>query len=129
MKKLSETFKELGIAFVFPIEIKNSNGRRTYYEGSQGFWFRYEYDADGNETYFENDDGYWRKREHDSNGRRTYYEDSDGYWCKQEYDDDGNETYYENSKGHKTGTPRSKSCDGKVVEIDGQKYELKLKSQ
>ena len=129
MKLLSETYKELGIAFTFPIEIRDTNGRRTYYESSHGYWRKREYDADGNETYFENDDGYWRKREHDADGNQTYYENSKGQWCKQEYDTNGKTTYFEDSKGYKTGTPRSKSCDGKVVEIDGQKYELKLKSQ
>jgi hypothetical protein len=56
----------------------------------------------------------------------TYYEDSDGNWCKREYDAKGNETYREDSKGYKKGTPRSaKTCDGKVVELDGIKYKLK----
>ena len=36
MKKLSETYKELGIAFTFPIEIKDANGELTYYENSEG---------------------------------------------------------------------------------------------
>tara|TARA_E500000318_G_scaffold54687_1_gene50930 strand:- start:141 stop:464 length:324 start_codon:yes stop_codon:yes gene_type:complete len=107
MKKLSETYKELGIAFVFPIEIRDTKGRSTYYESSRGFWNKREYDSNGNQTYFESDEGYWRKQEYDSNG---------------------NQTYYENSKGHKTGTPRSKSRDGQVLEIDGIKYELKLKN-
>ena len=125
MKPLSETYKELGIAFTFPVEIKNSKGRRTYYEGSDGRWFKKEYDSKGNLTYYEDSDGYWYRKEYDSKGNLTYYENSKGYWNKREYDDDGNETYYENSKGHKTGTPRSKSCAGKVVEIGGIKYELK----
>jgi len=43
-----------------------------------------------------------------------------------EYDSAGNETYSETSNGDKTGTPRSaKTCEGKVVEVDGVKYELK----
>jgi hypothetical protein len=32
MKKLSETYKEQGIDFKFPISIKNPEGRETYYE-------------------------------------------------------------------------------------------------
>ena len=107
MKPLSETFKELGIAFVFPIEIKGSEGKKTYFEDSDGYWSRSEYNSKGNETYFEDSKGYWSKREYDSNGKTTYYENSDGY---------------------KTGTPRSQTFDGKVVEIDGIKYELKLKN-
>ena len=106
MKKLSETYKELGIAFTFPIEINDDNGNETYCENSNGSWEKWEYDSNGNETYFEN---------------------SKGFWCKREYDSNGNVTYYEDSKGSKRGTPHSaKTCDGKVVEIDGLKYELKL---
>ena len=57
MKKVSETFKELGIDFTFPIEIKDANGNLTYYEDSDDYWEKSEYDARGNETYFENSDG------------------------------------------------------------------------
>jgi len=62
----------------------------------------------------------------DANDRITYYEDSDGYWHRYERDANGDETYYENSYGTKEGTPRSaKTCEGKVVEVDGIKYKLK----
>jgi len=84
MKPLSETYKEQGIAFTFPIEIKDANGKGTYYENIYGYWDRCERDAKGNETYFEN------------------------------------------SNGTKQGIPRSaKTCEGKVVEVDGIKYKLK----
>ena len=105
MKPLSETLTELGIAFSFPIVVK---------------------DANGNETYREKSNGYWRKYEYDANGYVTYFEDSDEFWYKREYDANGNETYFENSGGTKRGTPKSaKTCEGKVVEVDGIKYELK----
>ena len=105
MKKLSETLTELGIAFSYPIEINDSNGNETYCEESNGFWRKYEYNADGNETCCEN---------------------STGYWHKYEYNADGNETYYEESNGYKRGTPKSaRTCEGKVVEVDGIKYKLK----
>ena len=58
MKKLSETYKELGIDFSFPIEIKDENGNETYYEDSDGYWSRYEYDKNGKGTYYEDSDGY-----------------------------------------------------------------------
>ena len=84
MKKLSDKLKEMGVGFTFPIEIKNEAGRETYFENSNGYWF------------------------------------------KREYDTAGNKTYYENSDGCKKGTPRSaNTCEGKVVEVDGVKYELK----
>ena len=78
MKKLSETYKELGIEFTFPIEIRNSNGKETYYEGSKGLWYRYEYDTKGNPTYYENSNNRWKRWEYDTNGNLTYYEDSEG---------------------------------------------------
>ena len=86
MKKLSEIYKELGIAFTFPIEIRNADGNLTYCESRNDFWAKWEYDAHGNET---------------------YTEDSTEFWEKWEYDEDGYETYCENSNGPKWGTPRS----------------------
>jgi YD repeat-containing protein len=103
MKKVSDIYKKLGIGFTFPIEIE---------------------DADCNPTYYENSDGDWSKYEYDANGNRTYFEDSIGYWSRCEYDAKGNQTYYEDSKGYKEGTPRSQSCAGKVIEVDGKKYKL-----
>ena len=54
---LSETYKELGIAFTFPIEIEDEKGNSTYYETSDGLWERCEYDKKGKETYYENSNG------------------------------------------------------------------------
>ena len=62
MKPLSETLTELGIAFSFPIIIRDANGDRTYYEDSKGFCRRWERDANGNRTYYEDSDG--RKEHH-----------------------------------------------------------------
>ena len=135
MKRLSETYIELGIAFDFPIEIKDAKGNQTYCEESDGYWNKREYDANGNETYYEDSegywnkrkydakgkvtyceesDGYWNKREYDDKGNETYYEDSDGYWNKREYDADGSITYYETSWGYKEGTPSSQTEDSQV---------------
>jgi len=144
MKKLSETYKKLGIAFTFPIEIKDAKGNmtyrersggycyrrewdaannETYYEDSEGYWRKWEYDADGNVTYFEDSEGFWDKTEYDSNGKETYYESSDGYWLKREYDSDGKETYRETSDGDNKGTPRSQSCERTDKEILKKAYE------
>jgi len=104
MKKLSETYKELGIDFSFPIVIKDANGKRTYLENNTSYSAKWEYNA---------------------NGRLTYHEDNRGFCQKWEYDSNDKETYYEDSTGHKRGTPRSaKTCEGKVVEVDGIKYKL-----
>ena len=78
MKKLSETLTELGIAFSFPIEIKDDNGTDTYFEYSNGYWDRYERDAKGHPIYNENSDGFWSRWERDANGDVDYYEDSTG---------------------------------------------------
>ena len=97
MKKLSDTYKELGIDFIFPIEINDTKGNRTYYEKSEG---------------------YWEKCEYDDNGNRIYFEDSDDYWYKRECDDNGKETYFEDSKGTKCGTPRSQPSERLVTNYD-----------
>ena len=57
MKPLSETYKELGIAFSFPIEIKDTNGKVTYYEHGDGAWCRWEYNSRGKVTYYEDPEG------------------------------------------------------------------------
>jgi len=126
MKKLSETLSELNINFSFPIEIKDVDGNTTYFENSNDHWSKYEYDVDGNETYYENSNGTWSKYEYDVDGNATGFENSNDHWTKHEYDANGNRTYYEHSNGTKMGTPRSaKTCEGKIVEVDGVKYELK----
>jgi len=123
MKKLSETYKELGIVFTFPIKIKDEKGNRTYGEDSDGSWWSRAYNGNGKVTYFENSNGFWASYEYDENGNQAYYETSDGFWASYEYDENGNRTYHETSEGYKEGTKRG-SCDGKVVEIDGKKYKL-----
>jgi len=59
----------------------------------------------------------------DKSGNQIYCENSTGYWYKREYDSNGNIIYHENSDG-KIIDNRPKSCEGKVVEIDGKKYKL-----
>jgi uncharacterized membrane protein len=85
-------------------------------------------DSQGNRIYFEDSEGYWSKREYDSHGNQIYYEDSNGYWSKSEYDDNGREIYFEDSDG-KAFDNRPKSREDKpvyktVIEIDGAKYLL-----
>ena len=58
INKLSEIYKELGIEFSFPIVVRNSEGKETFYENRYGDWSRFEYDSDGNLTYVEYSDGY-----------------------------------------------------------------------
>jgi len=88
----------------FPFKIRGKNGKQIYWEDSNGFWAKSEYDSNSNEIYFENSDGFWTKREFDSNS---------------------NEIYYENSNGTVIDNRPKQSCEGKVVEIDGKKYQLK----
>lgn len=143
MKKLSETYKELKIAFTLPIQIKNAKGNITYYEGNSGCWWRSEYNDNGNQTFYENsscwwrseyDDkgnktfhenssGLWKRKEYDDDGNETYYENSDGFWERREYDTSGKETYFEHSNGTKDGTPRN-SHAVKVIKLNGKRYQL-----
>jgi len=81
-------------------------------------------DKRGNQIYYEDSNGYWSKWEYDSNGKETYYENSNGYWIKSEYDSNGKETYYENYYGEIIDNRPKSTCNDKVVEIDGKKYKL-----
>jgi hypothetical protein len=83
----------------FPFIIRNSKGQEVYWENSDGFWVKREYDSNGNEIYFENSYGSWEKREYDSDSNRIYFEKSNGFWAKSEYDSNGKEIYWENSDG------------------------------
>jgi len=61
----------------------------------------------------------------DAKGKVTYFERSKGYWYRYERDANGYVTCYESSYGDVIGTPRSaKTCEGKVVEVEGIKYKL-----
>jgi uncharacterized membrane protein len=80
-------------------------------------------DKNDNLIYYEHSNGFWSKREYDSKSNEIYREHSTGYWSKREYDSEGNQTYYENSDGVIEDN-RPKPCEGKVIEIEGVKYKL-----
>ncbi|MDB4343541.1 hypothetical protein OAA15_00810 [bacterium] len=107
------------------LSLYDSNGKLIYYEHSDGYWEKKEFDSNGNKIYFENSDGTWIKREYDSNGNRIYFENSNGHREKREYNSNGRLIYFENSDGKIMKHRPKSSCEGKVVEIDGKKYQLK----
>ena len=80
-------------------------------------------DKNGKLIYFENSDGYWAKCEYNSNSKPIYYENSTGAWEKYEYDSQGNRIYYEDSYG-KIEDNRPKSCENREIVIEGIKYKL-----
>ena len=80
-------------------------------------------DTNGNPIYWEDSDGYWTKQEYDSNGYCIYSGDSKGDWAKWECDSEGNEIYLENSRGV-IKDKRPKSCENKEIVIDGEKFKL-----
>ena len=41
----------------FPFEIKNKNGKQIYYETSDGYWVKREFDSNGKQIYFEDSNG------------------------------------------------------------------------
>ena len=59
----------------------------------------------------------------DNNGNLIYWENSNGDWGKSEYDSQGNQIYWESSNGLIIDN-RPKPCEGKIVEIGGEKYKL-----
>lgn len=60
------------------LEIRNKNDNLIYYENSEGFWSKREYDSQGNQIYLENSNGFWEKWEWDSQGNVIYFENSNG---------------------------------------------------
>jgi hypothetical protein len=90
----------------FPFIIKDKNGNRIYFEASNGYWEKCQYDQNGKligkVIYFETSNGYWSKYQYNQNGKEIYFENSDGYWSKREYDQNGNQIYFENSNGNVT---------------------------
>ena len=84
------------------LEIKDTNGYRIYIEFLSGFWEKYERNSQGN---------------------LIYGEKSTGYWARYEYDSGGNQIYFENSDGLIKDN-RPKTCEGKIVEIGGEKFKL-----
>jgi hypothetical protein len=85
MYGVSEKEYPLVLSKIFnqPVTIKsndvyNTNGNIIYYESSNGFWTKREYDQYGNEIYYENSSGFWKKYEYDQYGNKIYYEDSNG---------------------------------------------------
>ena len=45
----------------FPFKIKDKNGNQIYYEASNWYWYKCEYDSKGNIIYHENSNGVWIK--------------------------------------------------------------------
>jgi hypothetical protein len=117
---LKHDFKSKG-----SLSLYDSNGNLIYHEYSYGFWYKRDYDSNNNCIYCENSTGFWIKYDYDSNGKLIYYENSYGYWYKQEFDDNGNLIYFEDSTGYIEDNRPKGSCNGKVVEIDGKRYQLK----
>ena len=83
----------------FPFVIKDKDGKEIYYEDSNGYWVKREYNANDKEIYYEISDGFLEKYEYDANGNIIRYENSNGYWNKREYDANGKQIYSENSDG------------------------------
>ena len=63
----------------FPFVIKDKNSNEIYFENSNGYWYKHEYDDRGNTIRYENSNGYWFQWEYDDEGNVIYSEDSDGY--------------------------------------------------
>jgi hypothetical protein len=96
---MKETIAQFLKVQKFPFTIKDENGNEIYYECSDGYWSKNEYDLNGKEIYSENSHGYWTKSEYDSDGNVIYFESSNGYWHKREYDSNKNLIYCEDSEG------------------------------
>ena len=93
-----------------------------------GQWLKWDFEANGDlgindkngdSIYFEASNGFWEKREWDSQGRLIYTEDCSGFWEKFEYNSESNCIYYKNRNGviKDNRTPE-------VIEHNGRRYKL-----
>ncbi len=73
-------------------------------------------DSQNKQIYFETSDGYWIKREYDERGNRIRFETSTGYWSICEYDEKDREIYFENSEGDITDN-RPETDVQKAIEL------------
>ena len=83
-------------------KVYDNKDDKVYYEDSNGFWVKRQYDENGNVIYYEDvlyNGTYWFKREYDNQGNEIYYENKFGYWVKHQYDENEKLIYYENSNG------------------------------
>tara|TARA_R110000822_G_scaffold234332_1_gene365498 strand:- start:190 stop:567 length:378 start_codon:yes stop_codon:yes gene_type:complete len=112
----------------FPFEIKDKNNNEIYWENSNGYWLKQEFDKKNNRIYREDSSGYWAKREYDKNNNEIYFEDSDGYWVKREFDKNNNRIYYEDLTSYIVDN-RPKSTPEFTMEelIDKLGYDFKIK--
>jgi hypothetical protein len=95
-----------------------------------GQWLNWDFKANGgleildkneNLIYFEYSDGFWVKRQYDSQDKEIYVEYSDGFWVKREWDSQGKVIYYENSDRKIVD---NRIPEVKVIEHNGRKYQL-----
>ena len=86
-------------------------------------------DKDGNKIYFEDSDNFWVKSEFDKDGNEIYYEDSGNFWVKREFDKDGNIIYYKNSIGKIVDNRKKKIVLGGIeIELCLESFEALKKS-
>ena len=110
----------------FPIKLKDDKRNVVYFENSNGFWFKKEYDQNNNVVYYEDSDASWFKQEYDQNINVVYYKDSNDYWFKKEYDQNNNVVYFEDPRGIiKDNRPKKKELT--IEEIEKQLgYSIKI---
>ena len=93
-----------------------------------GQWLKWDFEANGdlgindkngNSIYFEGSNGFWEKREWDSQGRLIYTEDCSGFWEKFEYNSESNCIYYKN----RNGVIKDNRIP-EIIEHNGRKYKI-----
>ena len=89
-----------------------------HYKNSNGIEYRYEYDSNDNLIHYKHSNGFEKWYEYDSNDTLIHYKNSYG-----------NEAWF-NSAGTQITKQEfdklhSKTCNGKIIEIDGKTFQLK----
>ena len=108
-------------------EVYNDKGHKIYYENSNGYWHKSEFDENGNQIYHVDSNGHWVKKEYDKRNKQTYYENDNGYWSKSEFDERGNLIYFEDSEGEFFDKRVKELTIKEIEELLG--YKIKIKGE
>lgn len=78
----------------------DKNGNTVFYENSNGFWIKDEFDESGKVTLRKTSALSYIKYSYDNYGNLIYMEDSNGNWSKTEYNEKGLPISFKNSYGY-----------------------------
>ena len=115
----------------FPFMIKDNKGNCIYFEESDDYWMKNEFDQNNNLIYNADSKNYWYKCEYNHNNHVIFWENSDNVWFKYEVNEKGEWLYMENSRGESSDFRKEKVIEitfndiAKLLNVPVEKLKLK----